>query len=42
VSAAFVALLDRLGPGERTAFLLREVFDHDYPESASPNRPAGS
>lgn len=34
VSAAFLAVLERLGPEERTAFLLREVFDYDYPEVA--------
>jgi RNA polymerase sigma-70 factor (ECF subfamily) len=33
-SAAFVRLIERLGPGERTAFLLHEVFDYDYPEVA--------
>jgi RNA polymerase sigma-70 factor (ECF subfamily) len=35
VSAALVAVLERLGPDERTAFLLREVFDYDYPEVAA-------
>jgi RNA polymerase sigma-70 factor (ECF subfamily) len=34
VSAAFLTLLERLGSEERTAFLLREVFDYDYPEVA--------
>jgi RNA polymerase sigma-70 factor (ECF subfamily) len=34
VSVAILAVLDRLGPEERTAFLLREVFDYDYSESA--------
>ena len=34
VAAAFFAVLERLGPEERTAFLLREVFDYDYPEVA--------
>lgn len=35
VSLAFLALLERLGPEERAAFLLREVFDYDYPRIAS-------
>lgn len=30
VSLAFLAVLERLGPEERAAFLLREVFDYDY------------
>ncbi|MBB1059445.1 RNA polymerase sigma-70 factor [Marilutibacter spongiae] len=30
VSLAFLALLERLGPEERAAFLLKEAFDHDY------------
>ncbi|MCL7713795.1 RNA polymerase sigma factor SigJ [Stenotrophomonas mori] len=30
LSLAFLALLEQLGPDERAAFLLREVFDHDY------------
>jgi RNA polymerase sigma-70 factor (ECF subfamily) len=34
VSVAFLAVLERLGPEERAAFLLREVFDHDYSEVA--------
>src|SRR5262249_45479558 len=34
VSVAFLALLERLGPEERAAFLLHEVFDYDYPEVA--------
>jgi len=34
VSAAFLAVLERLGSEERAAFLLREVFDYDYPEVA--------
>ena len=28
------AVLERLGPEERAAFLLREIFDYDYPELA--------
>jgi len=34
VSVAFLAVLERLGAGERAAFLLHEVFDYDYPEVA--------
>ena len=34
-SAAVVLVLERLGGDERTAFLLREVFDYDYAEVAS-------
>lgn len=34
VAAAFGTLLERLGPGERVAFLLHDVFDRDYPEIA--------
>ena len=34
VGRAFMAVLERLGPEERTVFLLREVFDYDYPEVA--------
>src|SRR5262249_50121894 len=30
LSMAFLVLLERLGPEERAAFLLREVFDADY------------
>ena len=30
----FLALLERLGPEARAAFLLREVFDADYAEVA--------
>ena len=32
LSVAFLWVLERLGPEERAAFLLREVFDHDYAE----------
>jgi RNA polymerase sigma-70 factor (ECF subfamily) len=34
VSVAFLVVLERLGPEERAAFLLHEVFDYDYPEVA--------
>jgi RNA polymerase sigma-70 factor, ECF subfamily len=34
VSVGFLAVLERLGPEERTAFLLHDVFDYDYPEVA--------
>jgi RNA polymerase sigma-70 factor, ECF subfamily len=34
VSVAILAVLERLGPEERAAFLLREVFDYDYSELA--------
>jgi RNA polymerase sigma-70 factor, ECF subfamily len=34
VSVAFLHVLERLGPEERAAFLLRQVFDYDYPEVA--------
>lgn len=34
VSLAFLALLEKLGPEERAAFLLREVFDYDYAQVA--------
>lgn len=34
VSTAFLLLLDRLTPKERAAYLLREIFDHDYAEVA--------
>lgn len=35
LSIAFLRLLERLSPEARAAFLLREVFDVDYPEVAS-------
>ncbi|MFC6839033.1 RNA polymerase sigma-70 factor [Xanthomonas theicola] len=35
VSVAFLALLERLGPDERAAFLLKEAFDYDYAQIAS-------
>ena len=34
ISAAFRAVLERLGSDERAAFLLREIFEYDYPEVA--------
>lgn len=34
LSLAFLHLLERLGPEERAAFLLRQVFDYDYGEVA--------
>lgn len=34
VSIAFLAVLERLSPTERAVFLLREVFDYDYPAIA--------
>jgi RNA polymerase sigma-70 factor (TIGR02957 family) len=34
LSMAFLALLERLSPEARAAFLLREVFDVDYPDVA--------
>jgi len=34
ISVAFLALLERLSPEARAAFLLREVFDADYAEVA--------
>jgi len=34
VSLAFLTLLDRLGPEERAAFLLKEIFDYDYAQIA--------
>jgi RNA polymerase sigma-70 factor (ECF subfamily) len=34
VSFAMLYLLERLSPDERAAFLLRQVFDHDYAEIA--------
>jgi RNA polymerase sigma-70 factor (ECF subfamily) len=35
LSMAFLHLLERLAPEERAAFLLRRVFDYDYPEIAA-------
>jgi len=34
VSLAFLALLEKLGPEERAAFLLKYVFDYDYAQIA--------
>lgn len=34
LSMALLVVLERLGPEERAAFLLRQVFDHDYPDIA--------
>ena len=34
LSIAFLTMLERLQPLERAVFLLREVFDYDYPEIA--------
>src|SRR5262249_25850641 len=34
VSGALAAVFDRLGRDERSAFLLHDVFDYDYPELA--------
>ncbi|WP_395703879.1 RNA polymerase sigma-70 factor [Aquabacterium sp.] len=35
LSLAFLWVLERLTPDERAAFLLRQVFDHDYAEIAT-------
>lgn len=35
ISIAFMTLLEKLTPGERAVFLLREVFEYDYPAIAS-------
>jgi len=35
VSLAFLSLLEKLGPEERAAFLLKEVFDYDYVQIAN-------
>lgn len=35
LSMAFMWVLERLSPEERAAFLLRQVFDHDYAEVAA-------
>ncbi|MFY3386215.1 RNA polymerase sigma-70 factor [Paracidovorax sp. MALMAid1276] len=35
LSVAFLHVLERLGPEERAAFLLRQVFDYDYPDIAA-------
>src|SRR5262245_65440871 len=33
LTQAFLLMLERLSPDERAAFLLRTVFDYDYPRS---------
>ena len=35
LSVAFLHMLERLGPEERAAFLLRQVFDYEYAEIAA-------
>jgi RNA polymerase sigma-70 factor (ECF subfamily) len=35
VSVAFLWMLERLSPDERAAFLLRQVFEHDYKDIAA-------
>ncbi len=35
VSMAFLWVLERLSPDERAAFLMRQVFDHDYSDIAA-------
>jgi RNA polymerase sigma-70 factor (ECF subfamily) len=35
LSVAFLYVLERLGPEERAAFLLRQVFDYDYADIAT-------
>lgn len=35
LSVAFLHVLERLAPEERAAYLLRQVFDYDYPEVAA-------
>ena len=35
LSVAFLWVLERLSPEERAAFLMRQVFDQDYPEIAA-------
>jgi RNA polymerase sigma-70 factor (ECF subfamily) len=35
LSFAFLVMLEQLGPLERAVFLLREVFEYDYPEIAT-------
>lgn len=35
ISVAFLVLLENLSPLERAVFLLREVFDYEYPEIAA-------
>lgn len=35
LSFAFLIMLEKLGPLERAVFLLREIFEYDYPEIAA-------
>jgi RNA polymerase sigma-70 factor (ECF subfamily) len=35
LSMAFLVMLERLTPVERAVFLLREIFDYEYPEIAT-------
>jgi RNA polymerase sigma factor (sigma-70 family) len=42
LSVAFLAVLERLAPEERAAFLLHDVFDADYGEIAGVLKRAGS
>lgn len=35
ISVAFLTVFERLGPDERMAFLLHDVFDYGYPEIAA-------
>ena len=35
LSQAFLVVLERLNPVERAAFLLREIFEYDYPQIAA-------
>jgi RNA polymerase sigma-70 factor (ECF subfamily) len=35
ISLGFLVVLESLSPVERAAYLLRRVFDYDYPEIAA-------